>query len=141
MRILFACVGNSCRSQMAEAFCRSLSRDVECESAGSSPAETVAPHAVAVMKEIGIDISHARTKSFRDVVGQEFDYMVAMGCTVTCPFMPGAKEIRWDIPDPYGKGIKDYRQVRDLIRSEVKALLARLGHLASGRPDNHQPLA
>ena len=69
------------------------------------------------------------------------DYMVAMGCTVTCPFIPGAKEIRWDIPDPYGKGIKDYRSVRDLIRSEVAALLARLGHQASGHPDNHQPLA
>ena len=62
MRVLFACVGNSCRSQMAEAFCRALSRDVECESAGSSPAERVAPNAVTVMQEIGIDISAARTK-------------------------------------------------------------------------------
>ena len=140
-RILFACVGNSCRSQMAEAFCRALGRDVECESAGSSPAERVAPHAVEVMKEIGIDISAARTKGFRDVTAGGYDYMVAMGCTVTCPFIPGTKEIRWDIPDPYGKGIKDYRQVRELIRSEVTAVLARLGHLASDRPDNHQPLA
>ena len=141
MRILFACVGNSCRSQMAEAFCRALAKDVECESAGSSPAEAVAPHAVEVMKEIGIDISAARTKGFRDVIAGGFDYMVSMGCTVTCPFIPGAKEIRWDIPDPYGKGGKDYRQVRDLIRSEVTALLARLGHLRADRPDNHQPLA
>jgi len=128
---------------MAEAFCRALSRDVEveCESAGSNPAEKVAPNAVEVMKEIGIDISMARTKGFRDVTAGGFDYMVSMGCTVTCPFLPGAKEIRWDIPDPYGKGIKDYRRVRDLIRSEVMALVARLGHLASDRPDNHQPLA
>jgi arsenate reductase len=93
------------------------------------------------MKEIGIDISAARTKGFRDVTAGGYDYMVSMGCTVTCPLVPDAKEIHWDIPDPYGKGIKDYRQVRDLIRSEVKALLAGLGHLASGRPDNHQPLA
>jgi arsenate reductase len=141
MRILFACVGNSCRSQMAEAFCHVLGRDVECESAGSSPAERVAPNAVAAMKEIGIDISAARTKGFRDVTAGGFDYMVSMGCTVTCPFIPGAREIRWDIPDPYGKGMKDYRQVRDRIRSEVTTLLASLGHLAPDRPDNHQPLA
>jgi len=141
MRILFACVGNSCRSQMAEAFCRVLGRDVECESAGSSPAERVAPNAVTVMKEIGIDISAARTKGFRDVTAGGYDYMVAMGCTVTCPFIPGTKEIRWDIPDPYAKGIKDYRHVRDMIRTEVTALLARLGCLPPGQPDNHQPLA
>jgi len=141
MRILFACVGNSCRSQMAEAFCRVLGRDVECESAGSSPAERVAPNAVAVMKEVGIDISGARTKGFRDVTAGGYDYMVAMGCTVTCPFIPGTKEIRWDIPDPYAKGIKDYRHVRDMIRTEVTALLARLGCLPPGQPDNHQLLA
>lgn len=140
-RILFACVGNSCRSQMAEAFCRMLGRDVECVSAGSNPAEAVAPLAVAVMKEVGADISAARPKGFRDVVGQGFEYMVAMGCTVTCPLVPGAKEIRWDVPDPYGKNIEEYRRVRDIIRSEVTALLARLGLLASRRPDNHQPLA
>lgn len=126
---------------MAEAYCRALGKDVECESAGSSPAEAVAPNAVTVMKEVGIDISAARTKGFRDVIAGGYDYMVAMGCTVTCPFVPGAKEIRWDIPDPYGKGIKDYRRVRDLIRSEVAGLLTKLGHLASGPHDNHQPLA
>ena len=141
MRILFACVGNSCRSQMAEAFCRALGRDVECESAGSKPAEAVAPNAVTVMKEVGIDISRARTKGFRDVIAGGFDYMVSMGCTVTCPFLPGTKEIRWEIPDPYGKGISEYRQVRDLIRSEVASLLAQLGHLSAGPRDNHQPLA
>jgi protein-tyrosine-phosphatase len=126
---------------MAEAFCRVLGRDVECESAGSSPAERVAPNTVTVMKEIGIDISAARTKGFRDVTAGGYDYMVAMGCTVTCPFIPGTKEIRWDIPDPYAKGIKDYRHVRDMIRTEVTALLARLGCLPPGQPDNHQPLA
>jgi protein-tyrosine-phosphatase len=141
MRILFACVGNSCRSQMAEAFCRVLGRDVECESAGSRPAETVAPNAVAVMKEIGIDISTARTKGFRDVTAGGFDYMVSMGCTVTCPFIPGAKEIRWEIPDPYGRGVTEYRRVRDTIRTHVHDLLDSLGLLTSHTPDNHQPLA
>jgi arsenate reductase len=140
-RILFACVGNSCRSQMAEAICRMLGKDVEAESAGSSPAERVASNAVAVLKEIGIDLSDARPKGFRDVVGHGVDYMVAMGCTVTCPFVPGAKEIRWQIPDPYGKSIDEYRRVRDIIRAEVTKLLDGLGHLASNRPNNHQPLA
>jgi protein-tyrosine-phosphatase len=126
---------------MAEAFCLMLGRDVECESAGSSPAQMVAPNAVAVMKEIGIDISAARTKGFRDVIAGGFDYMVSMGCTVTCPFIPGAKEIRWDIPDPYGKGIADYRRVRDTIRTQVRELLDSLGLLAHDPHDNHQPLA
>ena len=126
---------------MAEAFCRALGSGVECESAGSNPAQSVAPHAVEVMKEIGIDISAARTKGFRDVIAGGFDYMVSMGCTVTCPFVPGAQEVHWDIPDPYGKGIGDYRRVRDQIRSEVAALLTRLGLLRAGRSDSHQPLA
>ena len=141
MKILFACVGNSCRSQMAEAFCRVLGNDVECESAGSAPAPVVAPNAVAVMKEIGIDISAARTKGFRDVTAGGYDYMVSMGCTVTCPFIPGAKEIRWDIPDPYAKGMQDYRHVRDSIRTQVRDLLDSLGLLAHDPRDNHQLLA
>ncbi len=141
MRILFACVGNSCRSQMAEAFCRVLGNDVECESAGSTPAPNVQPNTVAVMSEVGIDISSAHPKAFRDVTGHGFDYLVSMGCTVTCPFIPGAKEIRWEIPDPFGRGLTEYRRVRELILSEVTALLAVLGHLAPDRPDNHQPLA
>ena len=125
---------------MAEAFCRVLGSDVECESAGSTPAPNVQPNSIAVMSEVGIDISSARPKGFRDVTGHRFDYLVAMGCTVTCPFIPGAKEIRWEIPDPFGHGLEEYRRVRELIRSEVTALLARLGHLTPDQPDNHQPL-
>jgi len=141
MRILFACVGNSCRSQMAEAFCRTLGNDVECESAGSRPTEMVAPNAVAVMKEIGLDISAARPKGFRDVTAGGFDYMVSMGCTVTCPFLPGAKEIRWEIPDPFGKGLAEYRRVREIIRTQVHDLLVSLGRLATHSPGNHPPRA
>ena len=126
---------------MAEAFCRELGSDVECESAGSSPAQSVAPHAVAVMKEVGLDISGARTKGFRDVIAGGFDYMVTMGCSVTCPFLPGAKEIRWEIPDPYGRGMAEYRRVRDIIRPQVRDLLESLGRLHQGPRDYHQPLA
>ena len=141
VRILFACIGNSCRSQIAEAFCRELGRDVECASAGSKPAAAVQPDTIAVMKEVGIDISAARPKSFKDLPDLKYDYLVTMGCEVDCPFLPGVKVVQWEIPDPYGKGIDEYRRVRELIRSEVTNLLVHLGHLASNRPDIYQPLA
>ena len=141
IRILFACVGNSCRSQIAEAFCRALGRDVECASAGSKPAAALQPDTIAVMREVGIDLTQAQPKSFKDLPDLKYDYLVTMGCEVDCPFLPGVKVVQWGIPDPYGKGIDEYRRVRELIRSEVTNLLAHLGHLASNRPDSHQPLA
>lgn len=125
-RILFACVGNSCRSQMAEAFCRAMGRDVECASAGSHPEREVAPETVAVLKEVGIDISGARPKGFSDLPDLKFDYLVTMGCEVNCPYLPGAKRIEWQIPDPKGKGIEEYRRVRELIRKEVEKLLQQI---------------
>jgi arsenate reductase len=140
-RILFACIGNSCRSQMAEAFCRALGGDVECASAGSKPAKAVQPDTIAAMSEVGIDMTQARPKGFKDLPDLKYDYLVTMGCEVDCPFLPGAKVVQWQIPDPYGKGMDEYRRVRELIRSEVTNLLVRLGLLASHRPDNHQPLA
>ncbi len=125
-KILFACVGNSCRSQIAEAFCRELGKNVECASAGSNPEAKVLPEAIAVMKEVGIDISGARPKGFKDLADLKFDYLVTMGCEVVCPFQPGAKEIRWEIPDPKGKSIDEFRRVRDMIRHEVVKLLTGL---------------
>jgi len=152
MRILFACVGNSCRSQMAEAFChqmavsaslpvsRRLGRDVECSSAGSKPASRVQPDTIAAMSEVGIDVSGARPKSFKDLPDLGYDYVVTMGCEVDCPFVPGAKVVQWETPDPHGKGIEDYRRVRDLIRRRVRDLLDSLGLFAPGPRDDHQPL-
>ena len=125
-RILFACVGNSARSQMAEAYCRELGRDVECASAGSSPAAQVDPGAVAVMKEVGIDISAARPKGFKDLPDLKYDYLVTMGCEVVCPFLPGAKEVKWDIPDPHGKDIAEFGRVRDIIKASTEKLLTDL---------------
>jgi arsenate reductase len=139
-RILFACVGNSCRSQMAEGFCREMGRDVECASAGSKPESAVSPHAVTVMREVGIDTSAAKPKGFGDLPNRRFDYLVTMGCEVVCPFLPGAKEVRWDIPDPHGKDIAEYRRVRDVIRQHMRDLLASLGLLRQEPRDNHQPL-
>ena len=117
---------------MAEGFCREMGRDVECASAGSSPTQAVAPLAVEAMKEVGIDISQARPKGFADLPDRRFDYLVTMGCEVVCPFLPGAKEVKWEIPDPHGKDISEYRRVRDLLDS--------LGLLDHGPRDDHQPL-
>jgi arsenate reductase (thioredoxin) len=125
---------------MAEAFCRELGRDVECASAGSKPAKAVQPDTITAMKEVGIDISAARPKGFKDLPDLKYDYLVTMGCEVDCPFLPGAKVVQWQIPDPYGRGIDEYRRVRDIIKAEVTKLLDGLGHLASNRPNNHQPL-
>lgn len=122
-RILFACVGNSCRSQMAEAFCRELGSDVECASAGTRPAGEVQPETVTVMAEAGIDITEARPKSFDDLPDLQFDILVTMGCDVTCPILPGAEVVRWEIPDPYDMGIESYRTARDTIRGKVLELL------------------
>lgn len=126
-RILFACVGNSARSQIAEALCRELGRDVQCASAGSSPAPQVDPSAVAVMKEVGMDISSARPKGFKDLPDLKYNYLVTMGCEVVCPFLPGAREVKWDIPDPHGKDIVEFRRVRDIIKTEGLKLLTDLG--------------
>lgn len=108
---------------MAEAFCREFGTDVECASAGSEPAATVRPDTITVMKEVGIDILEARPKSFKDLPDLKYDYLVTMGCEVDCPFLPGAKVAQWEIPDPSGKGLDEFRRVRDIIRGEVNDLL------------------
>ncbi len=126
---------------MAEGYCRALGRDVDCASAGSRPAAAVAPNAVAVMRAAGIDIASARPKGFKDLPDRKFDYLVTMGCEVVCPFLPGATEVKWEIPDPYGRDIEEYRRVRDIIRGEVHGLLASLDLLEHRPADDHQPRA
>jgi protein-tyrosine-phosphatase len=126
---------------MAEAFCRELGRDVECASAGSKPAKALQPDTITAMIEVGIDISAAQPKGFEDLAELKYDYLVTMGCEVDCPFLPGAKVVQWQIPDPYGKGMAEYRHVRDSIRTQVRDLLDSLGLLARRPTDNHQPLA
>jgi len=125
-RILFVCVGNSARSQMAEAYCREFGHEVECASAGSRPAPNVQHNAVAVMAEEGIDISKAKPKGLDAVLPGQWDYVVSMGCEVDCPFVPGARVMRWDISDPRGKPLEEYRRVREIVRAEVENLLSRL---------------
>ena len=124
-RILFACVGNSCRSQMAEAICRALGRDVECESAGSSPAEMVAPNAVAVMKEIGIDISAHTSKHMNEFINSQIETVITVcgNADQACPIFPGqVNRHHWPFEDPaHATGTDEeklamFRRVRNEIR-------------------------
>jgi protein-tyrosine-phosphatase len=123
-KVLFVCVENSCRSQMAEGFARILGKDiVEPYSAGSHPSGKINPDAVKVMQESGIDLTAQRSKGFRDLPVRDFDYVVTLGCQDVCPFMPSRKHVEWDIEDPKGKSIYFFRSVRDKIEQKVKSLL------------------
>jgi arsenate reductase (thioredoxin) len=124
IKILFVCVENSCRSQMAEGFARLLGDGVVAAfSAGSRPSGIVNPKAVEAMKEIGVDISGNRSKGFKDVGVDKFDYVVTMGCGDVCPFVPGKTHLDWKIEDPKGKDGAFFRRVRDSIGEEVRQLI------------------
>ncbi|MFO1463338.1 MAG: arsenate reductase ArsC [bacterium] len=127
-KILFVCIGNSCRSQMAEGFARHLGGDsLLVFSAGSRPAGFVADGAVRAMQEVGIDISKQASKSVEEFRGQEFDAVVTMGCGDACPWLPAKRRYDWKIPDPIGQSEDFFRKVRGQIEAEVRALLADLG--------------
>ena len=124
MRVLFVCVENARRSQMAEGFAESFAQGkIEVYSAGSRPAGQVDPLVIEVMKEKGIDISAKRPKSLNDLPAMEMHYLVTMGCEETCPAAPARKIIEWEIPDPKGKPIDEVRRIRDMIEAKVKMLL------------------
>ena len=123
-KILFVCVENSCRSQMAEGFGRELGQGlIEAFSAGSNASGKVDPDAVKVMAEVGIDISSHRSKSFHELPFGRFDWVVTMGCGDTCPFIPGDDRQDWQIRDPKGKSIEFFRDVREDIRDKVEHLI------------------
>lgn len=125
--ILFVCVGNACRSQMAEGFARHHGpKDLVVYSAGSNPAGFVAREAIEGMKEKGIDISRHDSKGVDQVPGIEYDAVVTMGCGENaCPTIRAKKRIDWKIPDPIGRPSDFFRQVRDEIEQRVVALLNR----------------
>ena len=123
MRIIFLCVENSNRSQMAEAFGRMYSSPgMEVFSAGSKPSGKVNPKAVEAMGELGYDLRPHSSKSLEDVPA-EFDYAVTMGCGDSCPNLKAKQRIDWQIPDPKLLTPEEYREVRNLIGRLVKALL------------------
>jgi len=125
--VLFVCVQNSCRSQMAEGFARKLGAGViQPYSAGSKPSGRVDPIAVEVMGEKGIDISGQASKGFSDLPIAQVDYLVTMGCQETCPIFPTVSRIDWNLDDPAGKTIDVYRRVRDEIEEKVAGLIAKI---------------
>ena len=125
--ILFVCVHNAGRSQMAAGFARKLGGDrVQVRSAGSEPVETVNPAAVAAMAEVGIDIRDAAPKLLATDAVREADVIVTMGCGDACPVFPAKRYEDWELEDPAGKDLVTVRAIRDEIERRVRALLAEL---------------
>ena len=125
--VLFVCIHNAGRSQMAAAYARHLSGGaVEVRSAGSAPADQVNPSAVAAMAEEGIDITAERPKILTTDAVQISDVVITLGCGDTCPVYPGKRYEDWDLEDPAGKGVDSVRPIRDDIKTRVLTLLAEL---------------
>ncbi len=123
-RLLFVCIENSNRSQMAEAFARIHGgADVEAYSAGSRPSGKVNPKAIAALKEVGYDLSTHLSTSVDDIPALSFDAVVTMGCGDACPAVTAKRRIDWQIPDPRDMAPEQFRVVRDLIEENVKRLL------------------
>ena len=119
MRVLFVCVGNSCRSQIAEGWAKHLGIDA-C-SAGTHPANSIATNAVIVMSEIGIDISGRNPKSIDEFDEDDFELIISMGCGVQCPNLPITAD--WELKDPVGGTLQTYRLTRDIIKSKIRRLV------------------
>lgn len=131
--VLFVCIHNAGRSQMAAGFLRSLGGDaVVVRSAGSAPGERVNPAAVAAMAEVGIDISDQTPKLLTHEAVEASDVVITMGCGDACPIFPGISYRNWELEDPAGKGVGAVRPIRDEIEARVRALITEL--LPSGAP-------
>jgi arsenate reductase len=125
--VLFVCVHNAGRSQMAAGWLRHLAGDaIEVRSAGSLPGDQVHPAAVQVMAEVGIDISGQRPKVLTTDAVEASDVVITMGCGDACPVFPGKRYLDWQLDDPAGKGVESVRPIRDEIESRVRQLVAEL---------------
>ncbi|MEV4714567.1 arsenate reductase ArsC [Micromonospora sp. NPDC049374] len=125
--VLFVCVHNAGRSQMAAGWLRHLAGDaVEVRSAGSAPAEAINPAAVEAMREVGIDITDQTPKLLEFATAESSDVIVTMGCGDACPVFPGKRYEDWKLTDPAGKGVEAVRPIRDEIRHRVERLLTEL---------------
>ncbi|MBE7193070.1 MAG: arsenate reductase ArsC [Gordonia polyisoprenivorans] len=125
--VLFVCVHNAGRSQMAAGFLTALAGDsIEVRSAGSAPAESINPAAVEAMAEAGIDISKQSPKVLTPDAVETSDVVITMGCGDACPVFPGVSYRDWDLPDPAGKGVEAVRPIRDEIRTRIEDLIAEL---------------
>jgi arsenate reductase len=125
--VLFVCVRNAGRSQMAAALLERIAGDgVRVLSAGTRPAEDVHPNVVAAMREVGVDLSAARPRGLEDDTVREADVVITMGCGDECPFYPGKRYEDWDLPDPADRPVQEVRAIRDEIERRVRDLLGSL---------------
>ncbi len=125
--VLFVCVHNAGRSQMAAAFLNVLGKgEIEVRSAGSMPAETVNPAVLEALKEVGIDISKEIPKVLTTEAVQESDVIITMGCGDACPIFPGKVYLDWKLEDPAGQGVEAVRPIRDEIKARIENLIAEL---------------
>jgi arsenate reductase len=124
-KVIFACVHNAGRSQMAAAFFNQLAdrQKAEAVSAGTEPGLRVHPEVLAVMREIGIDLGDAKPQKLTEELAREAQLLITMGCGDKCPYVPGMRRDDWPLPDPKGRPLDEVRAVRDDIRSRVSALL------------------
>jgi protein-tyrosine-phosphatase len=126
--VLFVCVHNAGRSQIAAGYLTALSSGaVDVRSAGSEPADQINPVAIQAMAEVGIDIAAGTPKILKDSDVQDSDVVITMGCGDTCPFYPGKRYEDWDVTDPAGRPIEEVRPIRDDIRRRILVLLDELG--------------
>ena len=124
-KVLFACVHNAGRSQMAAALFNFYGDPAKCHaiSAGTQPATHVHPEVVEVMREIGIDLTTAKPQKLTEEFAKNASLLVTMGCGESCPYVPGLRRLDWPLPDPKGKSLEAVREIRDAVHEHVKALM------------------
>lgn len=128
-KVLFVCVENSCRSQMAEAFGLMHGEGVlEVYSSGSRPSGVVNPKAIVAMKEVGYDLSQHDSVGLDKIPQTKYEYAITMGCGDECPMIDATHREDWALPDPKHMNPREFNQVRDIIEAEVKSLIAKISH-------------
>jgi arsenate reductase (thioredoxin) len=129
LKVIFACVHNAGRSQMAAAFFNQLADQQKAlaVSAGTEPGERVHPEVQVVMQEVGIDLSNARPKKLTEKLAQDAQLLITMGCGDKCPYVPGLRHDDWPLQDPKGLPVEEVRRVRDQVRGRVQELLEQEG--------------
>jgi arsenate reductase (thioredoxin) len=134
-KVIFACVHNAGRSQMAAAFFNQLADRTKAEaiSAGTDPGPRVHPEVLAAMQEIGIDLSHAQPQKLTDDLARQAQLLITMGCGDQCPYIPGLRRDDWPLRDPKGQPMEEVRKIRDEIRARVQSLLAQGGLVTAAR--------
>jgi len=125
LKVIFACVHNAGRSQMAAAFFNQLAAPEKAEaiSAGTEPGERVHPEVQAVMQEIGIDLSRVKPQKLTEELAKDAQLLITMGCGDKCPYVPGLRRDDWPLPDPKGLPLVEVRAIRDEVKSRVQALI------------------